>query len=1328
MIRRSEACGQGKQHEKRYTSGAFHERVKVIGMNPSSKLGFLVLSFICFGTFFKKVHSAKNGKPTHTLFTNGDFIIGGLSPVHFSPTADEELADPDSFVCQGRFNTRGFEAVEAMLFAMDMLNEGHLKDLVLPNVTIGMDIKDTCTSSDYAVRESLNFTFIRNANAKDECSGEPRKREQHTVAVVGAAYSGVSMAVSNLCGLFYVPLVSYASTSRLLSSKVRFRYFLRTVPSDMLQARVMADLVRAMNWNFVIALASDTEYGRSGIEAFKLALASYGDDYDICIPVDEKFTKRSDSSKFERIFRLMKANPKAKVVILFAALHDAEFLIDTFAKRDDMAKEKYVWIGSDAWADSKQVLKGNEHVLNGMLGVVPEVNYIKEFDEYFVDFNKHRRRRNPWMREYEQLKVAHDPAFHRQTFRHYPKAQYVMDAVLAVAYALHDMLGCVPREDCSKKVEQFSQRNQKDFLGYLQKVRFHGMTREIFSFDQLGDAIGVYDIHELTLVGANYEFVSFGKWGLGENCEVIGGNSTNSCLQINRNKVNDDIRGNASNQFSRCSRDCSVGFYIDPQKDHAKCCWECKQCSGNTITDKPNMHYCVRCPSGYWATQNHSSCEAISPTFLHWTDIPAVIILCISGIGLLAVICTFYVFYCFRDTPVVRASSRELCYVLLIGIGWCFVTPTFFIAEPTDNICRAIPIVTGLCPSLVVGTLLTKTNRISRIFNKKLIKTGTPSFLSKKWQLLMVLCVCLLECIICIGCVYTNDTGSRTVVSASKREVVKQCKEISDIGVAMWWAYNTGLVITCTYQAFLTRKLPENYNEAKFITFTMLTTCIVVIMFIPTYIGTSAVYRTTITCFVFIIAGIAALACMFVPKVYIILCRPEKNIPMQPRASSVRLGTISPSASFVRRLSVDLNSEETQKRGRGRRIKSLPVIKISRAEDKEEEEKVHPPRPRSASCNPDMLHVNGMIPPVPCASTPRHDRSVKVIIERIIEEVDEVESSDTESKYARESLFEAEEGQIAASIAITEKDNEEEEEEEEEEGESEARKRSIDDEVPELEATEVDRLLVPCEEVNEKPTTCTEKILLNSERRQTPGENNTFERSCKPIKRKAKQSLSFCLEVDRVDIEMSRDEKRPCVHVNDDFSKLTSRYKIFNLGTRSPATVSRLQSLVRVQPLAGVHKDRRRRKAVCEGVPVELIDPKSNDGPITRDTNTNNSNGNRCCHLRPTEKDVCPDCDVSVSCQLRTRPLSQDGLPSPPNASCCSSPLYLQTLTQNMACSATGNGIIKANGSSQARLNWLKALSGRARQGEHAQSTPSLAEVMLLCEVCQTDDSPETNL
>ncbi|XP_005881995.2 PREDICTED: LOW QUALITY PROTEIN: metabotropic glutamate receptor 2 [Myotis brandtii] len=88
--------------------------------------------------------------------------------------------------------------------------------------------------------------------------------------VIGGSYSDVSIQVANLLRLFQIPQISYASTSAKLSDKSRYDYFARTVPPDFFQAKAMAEILRFFNWTYVSTVASEGDYGETGIEAFEL--------------------------------------------------------------------------------------------------------------------------------------------------------------------------------------------------------------------------------------------------------------------------------------------------------------------------------------------------------------------------------------------------------------------------------------------------------------------------------------------------------------------------------------------------------------------------------------------------------------------------------------------------------------------------------------------------------------------------------------------------------------------------------------------------------------------------------------------------------------------------------------------------------------------------------------------------------------------------------------------------------------------------------------------------------------------------------------------------
>jgi len=68
--------------------------------------------------------------------------------------------------------------------------------------------------------------------------------------------------------LLQIPQISYASTAPELSDSTRYDFFSRVVPPDSYQAQAMVDIVRALGWNYVSTLASEGNYGESGVEAF----------------------------------------------------------------------------------------------------------------------------------------------------------------------------------------------------------------------------------------------------------------------------------------------------------------------------------------------------------------------------------------------------------------------------------------------------------------------------------------------------------------------------------------------------------------------------------------------------------------------------------------------------------------------------------------------------------------------------------------------------------------------------------------------------------------------------------------------------------------------------------------------------------------------------------------------------------------------------------------------------------------------------------------------------------------------------------------------------
>ena len=127
-------------------------------------------------------------------------------------------------------------------------------------------------------------------------------------------------------------------------------------------------------------------------------------------------------------------------------------------------------------------------------------------------------------------------------------------------------------------------------------------------------------------------------------------------------------------------------------------------------------------------------CLQIKPTVLRWDSPWAFVPLSYTCVMVLWTLLTMAVFVRYNSTPVIMASGRELCYVLLVGCTLCFCTPIVLLARPCAETCLASRIMPGLALSICYSAILTKTNRISRIFNQGARSIRRPACTSPRSQ------------------------------------------------------------------------------------------------------------------------------------------------------------------------------------------------------------------------------------------------------------------------------------------------------------------------------------------------------------------------------------------------------------------------------------------------------------------------------------------------------------------------------------------------------------------------------------------------------------------
>jgi hypothetical protein len=285
---------------------------------------------------------------------------------------------------------------------------------------------------------------------------------------------------------------------------------------------------------------------------------------------------------------------------------------------------------------------------------------------------------------------------------------------------------------------------------------------------------------------------------------------------------------------SFCSETCQPGE-IRTNTDSQQCCWTCRSCGFFHIA--VNETTCLPCSDREIPDSNSTKCIPIEKEYLSLHNMIAWPALILSSLGLLMTIYTIVIFIRFAQTPIIKASSRELSYFLLSGMCCCHLCAWPLIVKPHVLTCLFIRIGVGLSLTICLAALLTKTNRLARIFNNNQSLTQ-PSCLSPRSQLGICVGIVSIQLIGVLLWIIISppDVKLKSEIKHNQRRLILVCQTDNEY-LAYSLIYNMILVISCTLYAIKTRRIPENFNEAKHIGFAMYSVCIIWLAFIPIFFG-----------------------------------------------------------------------------------------------------------------------------------------------------------------------------------------------------------------------------------------------------------------------------------------------------------------------------------------------------------------------------------------------------------------------------------------------------------------------------------------------------------
>ncbi|XP_044146853.1 vomeronasal type-2 receptor 26-like [Bufo gargarizans] len=341
------------------------------------------------------------------------------------------------------------------------------------------------------------------------------------------------------------------------------------------------------------------------------------------------------------------------------------------------------------------------------------------------------------------------------------------------------------------------------------------------------------------------------------------------------------LRHMAKTEFtpeSTCSKSCLLGYQRIPMKGQHKCCYSCDTCPEGQISNATDMEKCMTCPKDKFSNQERTACIPRATEFLSHGDALGISLIVISLLFCFLTAVILGIFVKYKDTAIVKANNRNLSFILLLSLMLSFLCPLLFIGRPSKLSCLLRQVAFGNIFTVAVSSVLAKTVTVVLAFRATKPDRTIRKWLWKNLATSLLLVSSFGEFVICVLWLIISPPFPEHNTQVAFDKIILQCNEGSSIAFYIVFVYIGFLAMLSFIVAFLARRLPDTFNEAQYITFSMLVFCSVWISFIPAYLSTKGKYTVAVEVFAISSSSAGLLSCIFIPKCYIILLKPELNI------------------------------------------------------------------------------------------------------------------------------------------------------------------------------------------------------------------------------------------------------------------------------------------------------------------------------------------------------------------------------------------------------------------------------------------------------------------
>ncbi|XP_058038629.1 vomeronasal type-2 receptor 26-like [Ahaetulla prasina] len=686
--------------------------------------------------------------------------------------------------------------------------------------------------------------------------------------------------------------IAFSVFAPLMNARKFLPFLYRMMPSDVVQYSGIVQLLLYFQWTWIGIIATDDDDGEKFVQTLTPLLSQHG----ICPAIIANVPTLSHYLNYYDLFMhtspesMLLTSSEVNVFVLHAnhrTITCIKWLVYVYnlLKGNESKPVNKIWIMTAHWDFSSDILQKSFDMMffHGALSFAIHFNELLGFTHFLQGLDPHSDNNDQFIQVFWQQAFDCSLSSHNEKectgqeklsnlpgvlfeMRMTSQSYRIYNAIYVLANALHDIYKPRPQRNTIFNRHLLDQKPWQ-IHPFLRSITFNNSAGHIMSFNENGELTAGYDILNW-VVFPNQSFV---------RVRVGKMDPRDKELIIKTDTITWHSSFNQVQPLSLCNENCHPGYSRMKKEGKPFCCFDCVPCADGKISDLIDTDDCFQCPEDHYPNKNKDQCLPKTINFLSFTEPLGVTLIFLAVMLSVITVWVFWIFTIHRNTPIVKANNRDLTYYLLISLLLCFHSSFLFIGKPHILTCYLRQTTFSIIFSVAISCILAKTVTVVLAFMATKPGSKLKKWIGKKLAIFILLGCSLIQVGICMVWLLTFPPFLNFDFHALAEEIVVECKEGSDIMFYCVLGYLSFLAIVSFTVVYFAKKLPDIFNETKFITFSMLVFCSVWFSFIPSYLSTKGKYMVAVEVFSILASSAGLLGCIFFPKCYIILFQPVLN-------------------------------------------------------------------------------------------------------------------------------------------------------------------------------------------------------------------------------------------------------------------------------------------------------------------------------------------------------------------------------------------------------------------------------------------------------------------